>query len=128
MKINAFFAAAALAVVMTSCGGGSEKVELFNGTNVNAEAVVKSIDKNSASLYIEKTTEISFSNETGEQKLKISFDIVVETYQPVFDKTTFIPYAREITFAPNPIPNIGRIPLNSFTRFIVSCQLFLNTF
>lgn len=40
---------------------------------------------------IEKTTEISFSNETGEQKLKISFDIVVETYQPVFDKTMEVP-------------------------------------
>ncbi len=34
MKINAFFAAAALAVVMTSCGGGSEKVELFNGSDL----------------------------------------------------------------------------------------------
>ena len=34
-----------------------DKVELFNGTNINATAVVKSIDKNSANLYIEKIEE-----------------------------------------------------------------------
>lgn len=39
----------------------------------------------------EKTTEYSFATENGEQRLKIDFDIVVETYQPVFDKTTEMP-------------------------------------
>ncbi len=34
-----------------------DRVELFNGTTINAEAIVKSIDKNSASLYIEKIEE-----------------------------------------------------------------------
>lgn len=40
---------------------------------------------------IEKTTNFSFSSETGEQRMKISFEIVVETYQPVFDKTMEVP-------------------------------------
>lgn len=35
----------------------------------------------------EKTTEFSISSETGEPHQKLSFTIVVETYQPVFDKT-----------------------------------------
>lgn len=39
----------------------------------------------------EKTTDFSFQTSTGEQKLKISFEIVVETYQPVFDKTMEVP-------------------------------------
>lgn len=39
----------------------------------------------------EKTTEYSFSTESGEQRLKIDFDIVVETYQPVFDRTMEMP-------------------------------------
>ena len=39
----------------------------------------------------EKTIEYSFATESGEQRLKIDFDIVVETYQPVFDKTTEVP-------------------------------------
>lgn len=39
----------------------------------------------------EKTTDFSFQTSTGEQKLKISFEIVVETYQPVFDRTMEVP-------------------------------------
>ena len=39
----------------------------------------------------EKTTDFSFQTSTGEQKLKINFEIVVETYQPVFDRTTEVP-------------------------------------
>ena len=39
----------------------------------------------------EKTTDFSFQTSTGEQKLKISFEIVVETYQPVFDKSMEVP-------------------------------------
>lgn len=39
----------------------------------------------------EKTTEYSFQTETGEQRLKLYFEIVVETYQPVFDRTMEMP-------------------------------------
>lgn len=39
----------------------------------------------------EKTTEYSFQSETGEQRLKLDFEIVVETYQPVFDRTMEMP-------------------------------------
>lgn len=39
----------------------------------------------------EKTTEYSFQTETGEQRLKLDFEIVVETYQPVFDRTMEMP-------------------------------------
>jgi len=46
----------------------NDKVELFNGTNINAQAVVKSIDKNSASLYIEKVEE-------NESEPKINFTL-----------------------------------------------------
>ena len=35
MKINAFFAAVALSALMTSCTGGAEKVQLFNGTDLS---------------------------------------------------------------------------------------------
>ena len=40
---------------------------------------------------IEKTTNFSFSSETGEQRMKIKFEIVVETYQPVFDRNLEVP-------------------------------------
>lgn len=40
---------------------------------------------------LEKTTEYSSLSENGEQKQKINFDIVVETYQPVFDRTMEVP-------------------------------------
>lgn len=39
----------------------------------------------------EKTTEYSFQTETGEQRMKLDFEIVVETYQPVFDRTMEMP-------------------------------------
>jgi len=45
-----------------------DKVELFNGTTINAEATIKSIDKNSASLYIEKV-------ETNQSEPKINFTL-----------------------------------------------------
>ena len=35
MKINAFFAAVAFSALMTSCTGGAEKVQLFNGTDLS---------------------------------------------------------------------------------------------
>ena len=35
MKINAFFAAVAFSAFMTSCTGGAEKVQLFNGTDLS---------------------------------------------------------------------------------------------
>lgn len=40
---------------------------------------------------VEKTNSFSFSTETGEQRLKLGFEIVVETYQPVFDNTMDVP-------------------------------------
>ena len=35
MKINAFFAAVAFSALMTSCTGGAEKIQLFNGTDLS---------------------------------------------------------------------------------------------
>ena len=35
MKINAFFSAVAFSALMTSCTGGAEKVQLFNGTDLS---------------------------------------------------------------------------------------------
>lgn len=40
---------------------------------------------------VEKTTEYTPVNEQGNEKMKITFDIVVETYQPVFDKSMEVP-------------------------------------
>lgn len=39
----------------------------------------------------EKTIEYSFATEQGEHRMKLDFDIVVETYQPVFDKNMSVP-------------------------------------
>lgn len=39
----------------------------------------------------EKTTEYSFQTENGEHRLKLDFEIVVETYQPVFDRSMELP-------------------------------------
>lgn len=39
----------------------------------------------------QKNTEYSLSSENGEQKIKLTFQLVVETYQPVFDKTMETP-------------------------------------
>ena len=48
----------------------------------------------------QKNTEYSLLSETGEQKIKLTFNLVVETYQPVFDRTMEMP--NEIS-----IKNIG---------------------
>lgn len=39
----------------------------------------------------QKNTEYSLSTENGEQKIKLTFQLVVETYQPVFDRTMEMP-------------------------------------
>ena len=35
----------------------------------------------------QKNTEYSFTSENGDQKIKLTFTLIVETYQPVFDKS-----------------------------------------
>lgn len=39
----------------------------------------------------QKNTEYSIQSENGEQKIKLTFQLVVETYQPVFDKSMEVP-------------------------------------
>lgn len=39
----------------------------------------------------QKNTEYSLTSENGEQKIKLTFQLVVETYQPVFDRTMEMP-------------------------------------
>lgn len=39
----------------------------------------------------QKNTEYSITSENGERKIKLTFQLVVETYQPVFDKTMETP-------------------------------------